>query len=73
MILCDQCWGSHCCDLPAVHLGVHQCGDGDLSGEPCSQYVDTPEGPRARFSREDGTWGEWAEHSGGFRLSGGAR
>lgn len=63
--MCDQCWGSHCCDLPARHFGVHQCG---MPSAPCSQYVDTPEGPRARGARDDGTWGEWTAHVGGFRV-----
>lgn len=65
MIICDQYWGSHACDLPASHLGVHQCGDS--SSEPCSQFVETPGGALVRYPRDDGTWGEWMEHSGGFR------
>lgn len=64
--LCGQMWGSHGCDLPTAHFGVHQCGGRE---KPCSQYVDTPEGPRVRHGQENGTWGEWWPHVGGFRLS----
>lgn len=69
----DECfvfWGSHGCDLPAGHEGVHVCGSGP---DPCSEFIidrgsqrpfdedSLPGHARYRLLTQDGDDEEWSE------------
>lgn len=70
---CNLYWGSHGCDLPPGHEGVHQCGEPDHEGI-CSQFEVTKEDPSDRINIEgrvryryvgvangDEEWSKWLD------------
>lgn len=56
MRMCDYWWGTHACDLPDGHEGLHRCADGP-NGELCSEY----DGAKVRFAGQQ----KWRETGGG--------
>lgn len=72
MSSCQTFWGSHGCNLPAGHTGIHVClvhewvdEDAELPNDPRTgvealviQPCSIFDGKKARYSTNDTTWSE---------------